>query len=151
MTKLRNPRGWLGYFVRCESEAMYHIYSPEKHKVYRIDTARVEDGEGLDDPHDAPCLEDRVPTADVVISDQIDLDIDDEMASDQNDDDRTVSLALEETELYTEPERSDAEDGVQQRQSSHTNPYNEFESDNDTTAPAVMSKYLDMLVWRNAR
>lgn len=35
MTKLHSPRGWLGYFVGCESEAMYHIYSPEKHKIYR--------------------------------------------------------------------------------------------------------------------
>ncbi|KAE8442989.1 hypothetical protein EG329_002452 [Mollisiaceae sp. DMI_Dod_QoI] len=32
---LHSPRGWLGYFVGCESEAMYHIYSPEKHKIYR--------------------------------------------------------------------------------------------------------------------
>lgn len=67
MTKLHSPRGWLGYFVGCESEAMYHIYSPEKHRVYRIGVARVEDGEGLDDPHDAPCLEDRIPTMDVEI------------------------------------------------------------------------------------
>jgi hypothetical protein len=65
MTKLHSPRGWLGYFVGYESKAMYHIYSPEKHKVYRIGIARVEDGEGLDDPHDAPCLEDRVPTIDI--------------------------------------------------------------------------------------
>ena len=67
MTKLHSPRGWLGYFVGCESEAMYHIYSPEKHKVYRIGVARVEDGEGLDDSHDGPCLEDRVPTPDVEV------------------------------------------------------------------------------------
>ena len=30
MTKLHSPRGWLGYFVGCESEAMYHIYSPRE-------------------------------------------------------------------------------------------------------------------------
>jgi hypothetical protein len=69
MTKLHSPRGWLGYFVGCESEAMYHIYSPEKHKVYRIGSARVEDGEGLDDHHDIPCMEDRVPTTGVDVSD----------------------------------------------------------------------------------
>jgi hypothetical protein len=61
---------------------MYHIYSPKKHKVYWIGTARVEDGEGLDDPYNALCLEDRVSTADIVILDQIDLETDDEMASD---------------------------------------------------------------------
>lgn len=70
MTKLHNPRGWMGYFVGCESEAMYLVYSPQKHKVYRIGVARVEDGEGLDDPHDAPCLEDRVPTPTVEIPEQ---------------------------------------------------------------------------------
>ncbi|KFZ24291.1 hypothetical protein V502_01231 [Pseudogymnoascus sp. VKM F-4520 (FW-2644)] len=141
MTKLHSPRGWLGYFVGCESEAMYHIYSPEKHKVYRIGTARVEDGEGLDDPHDAPCLEDRVSTTDVVISDQIDLETDDEMASDQNDGNRVVALAPEEAELYTESERSDAEDDAQQHQSSHTDPDIESESDDDTAGPAGVSKY----------
>jgi hypothetical protein len=70
MTKIHSPRGWLGYIVGCESEAMYHIYSPEKHKFYRIGVARVEDGEGLDDYHDGPCLDYRVPTLDVeVLSD----------------------------------------------------------------------------------
>jgi hypothetical protein len=49
MTKLHSPCGWLGYFVGCESEAMYHIYSPEKHKVYRIGVARVEDGKVVGD------------------------------------------------------------------------------------------------------
>jgi hypothetical protein len=67
MTKLHNPRGWLGYFVGCESEAIYHIYSSKKHKVYQIGVARIEDGEGLSDPHDAPCLEDRIPTPDVEV------------------------------------------------------------------------------------
>jgi hypothetical protein len=69
MTKLHSPRGWLGYFVGCESEAMYYIYSLEKHKVYRIGVARVEDGEGLDDHYDVPCLEDRVLTPIVEILD----------------------------------------------------------------------------------
>ena len=112
MTKLYSPRGWLGYFVGYESEAIYHIYSPEKHKVYRIGTAWVEDGEGLDDSYDAPCLEDRVSTVDVVISDQIDLETDDEIASDQNNGNRAIAFAPEETDLYTESERSDAEDNL---------------------------------------
>ena len=57
---------------------MYHIYFPEKHKVYRIGIARVEDGEGLGDPHDAPCLEDRVPSPDVEASDHLILEDEDE-------------------------------------------------------------------------
>jgi hypothetical protein len=84
MTKLHSPRGWLGYFVGCESEAMYHIYSPEKHKVYRIGVARVEDGEGLDDPHDAPCLEDRVPTPDVEVPDHLTSEGEDEIPGDHD-------------------------------------------------------------------
>lgn len=31
MTKLHHPRGWLGYFVGCESESVYRIYEPEFH------------------------------------------------------------------------------------------------------------------------
>lgn len=64
-TKLHSPRGWLGYFVGCESEAMYRIYSPDKHKVYRIGVAQVDDGEGLDDPQNGPSLQDRVPTPEI--------------------------------------------------------------------------------------
>jgi hypothetical protein len=39
---------------------MYYIYSPKKHKVYRIGIARVEDREGLDNHYNIPCLEDKV-------------------------------------------------------------------------------------------
>ena len=74
MTKLHSPRGWLGYFVGCESEAMYHIYSPEKHKVYRVGAARVDDGEGLTDSHDLPCYEDRLRTLDVSSQDSRPVD-----------------------------------------------------------------------------
>lgn len=89
MIKLYSPQGWLGYFVGCESEVIYHIYSPEKHKVYRIGVTRVEDREGLDDPHDVPCLEDRVPTPDVEISNRSSSE-DEEGAS--NDEDNDSSL-----------------------------------------------------------
>ena len=92
MKKLHSPRGWLGYFVGCESEAIYHIYSPEKNKVYRIGVARVEDGEGLDDPHDTPCLEDRIHIPDVDIPDHLPSEGDDEASGDEesdHDDDRS--------------------------------------------------------------
>lgn len=111
MTKLHSPRGWLGYFVGCESEALYRIYSPEKHKVYRIGVARVEDGEGLDDPHDAPCLEDRVPPPDVEVPDHLTSEDEDETSSDddnEHDDDRGSYPLSEESESLSdsEPERS---------------------------------------------
>ena len=113
MTKLYSPCGQLGYFVGYESEAMYYIYSPEKYKVYRISTARVEDSEGLDDPQDVLYLEDRVLTVDIIISDQIDSETDDKMTSDQDNSNRAIALTPEETELYIESERSDAGDDVQ--------------------------------------
>jgi hypothetical protein len=50
-SKLTSPRAWLGYFVGCESESVYRIWNPEKKKVLRISTARIDDGNGLDDPH----------------------------------------------------------------------------------------------------
>lgn len=56
------PRGWLGYFVGCESESIYKIFSPDKHQVFRVGVARIDDGEGLNDPHTLPSLQDRVPT-----------------------------------------------------------------------------------------
>ncbi len=70
-----------------ESEAMYHIYFPDKHKVYRINVARVEDGEGLGDPHNAPCLEVRVPTHNIDVPDQLSSDDEDQSSVDQNEDD----------------------------------------------------------------
>ncbi|KFX96088.1 hypothetical protein V490_03519 [Pseudogymnoascus sp. VKM F-3557] len=58
-TKLAHPRGWLGYFVRCESESVYWIYNPALKKPVRVSAARIEDGEGLDD-NEGPTGEDRV-------------------------------------------------------------------------------------------
>ncbi|KFY97995.1 hypothetical protein V500_01823 [Pseudogymnoascus sp. VKM F-4518 (FW-2643)] len=49
--KLSEPRGWLGYFVGCESESIYRIWDPEKKKIARVSTPRIDDGEGLDDAH----------------------------------------------------------------------------------------------------
>ena len=68
-TKLHNPRGWIGYFVGCESESVYHIYDPKEHKVKRKGVAEIDDGEGLDDPQDGPSLQDRTPLPQIEISD----------------------------------------------------------------------------------
>ncbi|CAN9241551.1 unnamed protein product, partial [Alternaria alternata] len=84
-----------------------------------------EDGEGLDDPHDAPCLEDRVSTADTTIPEPVDLETSDEIASDQD----------------SSNEASDADDNTKQPQCSDTNSDAESESDSDTSGPAVVSHY----------
>ena len=59
--KLHTSRGWLGYFVGCESEKIYRIWNPDKEKVMRISVARIEDDVGQDDFHDHDALADRVP------------------------------------------------------------------------------------------
>ena len=58
--KLHAARGWMGYFMGCESESIYRIWNPDKNKIARITAARVDDGEGLDDPQDGPNRNDRV-------------------------------------------------------------------------------------------
>ncbi len=59
--KLHAPRGWLGYFVGCESEHIYRIWHPDEKKVKRISAARIDDEEGTDDTHDHPSITDRAP------------------------------------------------------------------------------------------
>lgn len=58
--KIHAPRGWMGYYVGSVAESIYQVYSPEKHRVFRVGAARVDDGVGLNDPHDKPSLTDRV-------------------------------------------------------------------------------------------
>jgi len=144
MTKLHSPRGWLGYFVGCESEAMYHIYSPEKHKVYRIGVARVEDGEGLDDPHDTPCLEDRVPTLDVEVADHLSSDGESE-TSDGDDNDREDESddrrSPEEEAGFLSESSPLAADITYQPQFEDEDVDDEDESDATIAGPAITSKY----------
>lgn len=120
--KTAQSRGWLGYFVGYKSEGIYSIYSPEKHKVYRIGIVRVEDGEGLDDPHDAPCLEDRVPTLSVETLDRFSSKNEEE-TSDNDDNDnyahpspeRVNFVSNSETETVHQAEvlEADVEDYVE--------------------------------------
>ena len=58
--KLHDPRGWLGYFVGCENESTYRVWNPADKKVKRVVYSVVEDGQGLDDTHDGPSLNDRI-------------------------------------------------------------------------------------------
>lgn len=136
MTKLHSPRGWLGYFVGCESEAMYHIYSPEKHKVYRVGTARIEDGKGLDDSHDAPCLEDRVSTTSARVFDQDKSKNADQAISGQNRDGDGTNLSPHEAESLSDSYISGADDDTRP---SDTGP----ESDHESSESAVVSRYFN--------
>ena len=146
MTKLHSPRGWLGYFVGCESEAIYHIYSSEKHKVYRIGVARVEDGEGLDDPHDAPCLEDRVPTPDVEVPDHLASQGENETPSDHDSDldDEGDSRSISHENIYEEAGREHAPaEPMNQSQVEVEDADDEDDSDVETALPTTTSKYFD--------
>lgn len=62
LPKIHAERGWMGYYVGCESKSIYKIFSEKKHRVFRIGVAQVQDGDGLDDQHDQPSLSDRIPT-----------------------------------------------------------------------------------------
>ncbi|KAI3129614.1 hypothetical protein CBS147330_5244 [Penicillium roqueforti] len=133
MTKLHNPRGWLGYFVGCESEAMYHIYSPEKHKVYRIGVARIEDGEGLRDPHDAPCLEDRIPTPDVAFTDNNHSEDGSESSSDSDKDyDDGESSHDQHTVISSDEEIADQEHHVSEAAHESQDEVEDADDEDDT-------------------
>ena len=58
--KLHDPRGWLGYFVGCENESTYRVWNPDTKRVRRVAYTIVEDGQGLDDPHDDQNANDRI-------------------------------------------------------------------------------------------
>ena len=145
MKKLHSPRGWLGYFVGCESEAMYHIYSPEKHKVYRIGVARVEDGEGLDDPQDAPCLEDRVHTPAVEVPEHSPSGDETETTGDNEsdfDDDCGFHPLPEDPESIPESDTPTA-DNTDQPQSEEEDADDDEESKSEVIGPTITSKYFD--------
>ncbi|KGO69328.1 Integrase, catalytic core [Penicillium italicum] len=146
MTKLHNPRGWLGYFVGCESEAIYHIYSPEKHKVYRIGVARIEDGEGLHDPHDAPCLEDRIPTPDVTDNNHS-VDGSEASSDSYSDHDDGESGHDQHTVISSDEEIADQEDHVSgsahESQDEVEDADDEDETDNGSLGPKHVSKYFN--------
>lgn len=148
MTKLHNPRGWLGYFVGCESEAIYHIYSPERHKVYRIGVARIEDGEGLSDPHNAPCLEDRVPTLDVEALNNSYSEDETETSSDSDSDhgesgsphDQQIVMSLDEDIADNEHHFSEA---THEPQDEVEGADDENETDDRDLGPTTVSKYFN--------
>jgi hypothetical protein len=148
MTKLHNPRGWLGYFVGCESEAIYHIYSPQKHKVYRIGVARIEDGEGLSDSHDAPCLEDRVPTPDAERPSNNHSEQETETSSD-SESNYDNSGYRHDQQIRTSPgeEITDQEhhlsEATQESQDESEDADDEDETDGRDLGPATMSKYFN--------
>ena len=112
--KLHTPRGWIGYFMGLESEAVYRIWNPEKHRVYKVGVARVDDGEGLDDEQPSPSYRDRVEVQDVDVDTAIengetdglmpedDIDIS-EGEADQTDEESDVEHATtQEQETTTE-------------------------------------------------
>lgn len=50
--KLHQPRGWVGYFVGCQAESIYRVFSDEHHRVFPVGAARVQQGEGVEDNHE---------------------------------------------------------------------------------------------------
>jgi len=62
---LLQSRGWIGYFVGFETEAVMRVWAPEKNRVVRVTAPRVDDGQGQDDIHDGQTLRDRIPFDDI--------------------------------------------------------------------------------------
>ncbi|OAQ57917.1 integrase core domain-containing protein [Pochonia chlamydosporia 170] len=68
---LLQPRGWLGYFVGFETEAVLRIWHPDKKRVVRVTAPRVDDGQGQEDVHEGATLSDRNPVGHVSLDDSV--------------------------------------------------------------------------------
>jgi hypothetical protein len=66
---LLQPRGWIGYFVGFETEAVLRVWHPDKKRVVRITAPRVDDGQGQTDDHDGETLSNRIPISDITLDD----------------------------------------------------------------------------------
>jgi hypothetical protein len=66
---LLQPRGWIGYFVGFETEAVLRVWHPDKKRVVRITAPRVDDGQGQTDDHDGETLSNRIPIGDITLND----------------------------------------------------------------------------------
>lgn len=60
LLKLHGVKGWLGYYAGMSFEAFYNIWSPDKHRVFIVGIARIDEGEGLDDSHESPSFRQRL-------------------------------------------------------------------------------------------
>jgi hypothetical protein len=83
--KVHTRRGWVGYYMGCESDSICLIWDPATETVKRISMARVEDGEGLDDRHQGPSLTHRIhdSSAEKMPSQELSLSLDDHDAAHQ--------------------------------------------------------------------
>ena len=63
--KLHSARAQLGYFVGLENESIQRFWDPSRKKIFRISNARIDDGEGLDDPQPYSSLDQRQPQPNV--------------------------------------------------------------------------------------
>jgi hypothetical protein len=81
--KVHDPRGWMGYWIGREDEAVERVYAPDQAKVFRISYGRIDEGVGLDDPHIRPSLNDRDPVPSDLSADE-DITSDDASNSDSD-------------------------------------------------------------------
>ena len=77
---LHQPRAIMGYFVGFAAESKMRIYVPDKNQILESQVSRVDDGQGLDDPQDAPSRQER-PTEPTQRTD----DYNDEDSEDEDD------------------------------------------------------------------
>ncbi|RYP83312.1 hypothetical protein DL770_005408 [Monosporascus sp. CRB-9-2] len=146
MTRLHGPRDWLGYFVGCESEAMYHIYSLEKYKASNW-FSRVEDGEGQDDPQDTPSWKTESPPPDVEVPDHLASESEAEASGDEDsyrdDNERSANTTRIRAEHASQRTYQPVTDTTHQSQVELEEADDEDKDDVIGARHAVMSKYFD--------
>ena len=144
---LLNPRAWMGYFVGHETEAILLVYHPDKKKVFRISKARIDDGQGLNDPQDGSSIHQRIDFDDIEPAGEVTSDdeaSEDEMSQMEDD----VYDANDTTEtLESDPTTTLADDDLTVDNDLTTT---QVEDSLDDTEMNQRSKYFNtMMVYRN--
>lgn len=143
-TKLHHPRGWMGYWVGRYSEAVDKVWSPEKSEVCKVGVARIQDGQGLDDPQPDPTYTDRVPTPVIEIPEVPDEQEDDENASDEDDEPEEEETPNNQNENIVEQEDETAQQGESSNEQGET-PQVETPRDPEVTVEEAAQMVLDSI------
>jgi len=110
--KLHTPRGYVAYFVASESEQIYRIWNPELEKVVRMQSARVDDTAGTEDPQPGVQLNDRDPDPPVDLPTDHQASDEEDGSSSEDDDENDEAPPARERQIHLDnepnlPERDD--------------------------------------------
>lgn len=140
--KLHDDRAWLGYYMGRTSEGQFRIWNPQRSTVVCVDTARFDDGTGLDDDHQQV---DELQSEEPNVSSQAR-----EIASDDNYESADELLSEDDpdidhgTRLQPPDDEATSEDNVNHDEESEDE---SSDSDGDENEP-VVSRYFTAMVKR---